>query len=426
MLGMDHDSTGIENIRLRGLYLDLSPAEIEARIDDITEFSKLGNYLHMPIRTYSSGMVVRLAFATLTSTRPDVVVMDEVIGAGDAAFIKSAQQRLENFMAEVGIVVVASHSLEVLKTMCNRGAVLHHGAMHFIGIDRRCDRELCGTVALAVTTQDRSFHHIQVPAYSPDSRGGSAFDETLHAMARNGLSGRYAAPVIALHRKPETARAVLAQGHAAVVIEHPGKIRAEALRVRILIIFDEPFGHHALQHGALLHVLDANGQPIEVDVGHETGFEHLVADVPPIHVAEVLDRIPVRSGDIEIGGGMDVVEAVVDVSERRQDVKGHTARPQRVVHRVKHVTDVEHVLGRSEVGRDIELLGEANVHVEVPQPVGAAVKHIHRPVLLDAEQLVERRDTGRPRRFSVEDLVQERLHDVRWIVAQPIALHCTA
>jgi ABC-2 type transport system ATP-binding protein len=133
MLGMNPDSTGIENIRLRGLYLDLSRAEIEARIEDITEFSKLGNYLHMPIRTYSSGMVVRLAFATLTSTRPDIVVMDEVIGARDAAFIKSAQQRLENFMTEVGIVVIASHSLEVLKTMCNRGAVLHHGAMHFIG-----------------------------------------------------------------------------------------------------------------------------------------------------------------------------------------------------------------------------------------------------------------------------------------------------
>jgi ABC-2 type transport system ATP-binding protein/lipopolysaccharide transport system ATP-binding protein len=133
MLGMDPDSTGIENIRLRGLYLDLSPAEIESRIEDITEFSKLGNFLHMPIRTYSSGMAVRLAFATMTSIRPDIVVMDEVIGTGDAAFIKSARNRLESFMAKAGIVVLASHSLDVLKTMCNRGAVLHHGAMHFIG-----------------------------------------------------------------------------------------------------------------------------------------------------------------------------------------------------------------------------------------------------------------------------------------------------
>jgi hypothetical protein len=74
-----------------------------------------------------------LPLPTLTSTRPDIVVMDEIIGVGDAAFIKSAQQRLEIFMAEVGIVVVASHSLQVLKTMCHRGAVLHHGAMHFIG-----------------------------------------------------------------------------------------------------------------------------------------------------------------------------------------------------------------------------------------------------------------------------------------------------
>jgi len=93
-------------------------------------------------------MVVRLAFATLTSTRPDIVVIDEVIGAADATFIKSAQKRLENFMTEVGIVVVASHSLEVLKTMCNRGAVLHHEAMYFIGsIDDAIEsyQELSGT-----------------------------------------------------------------------------------------------------------------------------------------------------------------------------------------------------------------------------------------------------------------------------------------
>jgi ABC-type polysaccharide/polyol phosphate transport system ATPase subunit len=103
----------------------------------------------MPIRTYSTGMVVRLAFVMLTSTLPDIMVMDEVIGVGDAAFIKSAQKRLERFMAEVGIVVVASHSLEVLKAMCNREAVFHHGAMRFIGpIDEAIEsyRELSQTL----------------------------------------------------------------------------------------------------------------------------------------------------------------------------------------------------------------------------------------------------------------------------------------
>lgn len=133
MIGMDSDSTGIENIRLRGLYLNLKPGEIESHIDDIVEFSELGNFLHMPIRTYSTGMIIRLAFAILTSTKPDIVLMDEVIGAGDAAFIKKAEARLERFLARVGIVVVASHSMPVLRAMCNRGIVLHHGEVRFSG-----------------------------------------------------------------------------------------------------------------------------------------------------------------------------------------------------------------------------------------------------------------------------------------------------
>lgn len=133
MIGMDTDSTGIENIRLRGLYLDLKAEEIEQRIADITEFSELGNYLHAPIRTYSTGMIVRLAFAILTSTRPDIVLMDEVIGAGDATFIKKAEKRLEGFLSEIGILVVASHAPDMLRKLCNRGLVFHHGVLHFDG-----------------------------------------------------------------------------------------------------------------------------------------------------------------------------------------------------------------------------------------------------------------------------------------------------
>jgi ABC-type polysaccharide/polyol phosphate transport system ATPase subunit len=151
MIGMDADSTGIENIRLRGLYLDLKPSEIEERIEDIVQFSELGNFLHMPIRTYSTGMIIRLAFAILTSTRPSILLMDEVIGAGDAAFIQKAQARLKRFLSEVGIIVVASHSVELLRTMCNRGVVLQHGAMHFSGsiddaIDSYAELTRAGTV----------------------------------------------------------------------------------------------------------------------------------------------------------------------------------------------------------------------------------------------------------------------------------------
>src|SRR5262245_43159422 len=94
MLGMDMESTGYENIVLRGLFLGLSPAEIEARIDEIAEFAELGQYLAMPVRTYSSGMAMRLAFAVSTCIDPDILLMDEWLSTGDNSFVDKAERRL--------------------------------------------------------------------------------------------------------------------------------------------------------------------------------------------------------------------------------------------------------------------------------------------------------------------------------------------
>jgi len=127
MIGMDKDSTGYENIRLRGMYLGLDKATIEKHLKDIVDFSDLGEFLYMPIRTYSRGMHVRLAFAISTAMVPDILLMDEMIGAGDAAFIEKANKRREKFLDTAKIIVIASHSKEVVMKWCNKGIFLDNG-----------------------------------------------------------------------------------------------------------------------------------------------------------------------------------------------------------------------------------------------------------------------------------------------------------
>ncbi|HYB09220.1 MAG TPA: ABC transporter ATP-binding protein [Alphaproteobacteria bacterium] len=133
MVGLDMEATGFENIRLRGKLLGLRERQIAALVEDITAFSDLGNYLYMPLRTYSSGMMVRLGFAISTSVHPDILLMDEMIGAGDAAFFQRAQERLNAFMTRASILVVASHANDVIRKWCNKAIVLHHGRVRAIG-----------------------------------------------------------------------------------------------------------------------------------------------------------------------------------------------------------------------------------------------------------------------------------------------------
>ena len=128
-LGMDGEASGYDNIRLRGLYLGLSRRQIESRIDEIADFTELGGFLDMPIRTYSAGMQTRLSFAICTSVDPEVLLLDEGILAGDAAFIAKAQARLAAFVARAGILVLASHSDSLLASLCTRALRLEHGRL---------------------------------------------------------------------------------------------------------------------------------------------------------------------------------------------------------------------------------------------------------------------------------------------------------
>ena len=132
-LGMDPDSTGRENIVLRGLYLGMSKAEADGHIEEITEFTELGPFIDMPLRTYSVGMRARLAFAISTSVRPEIVLMDEGIGAGDASFIEKAKHRLHTFIGNAGILVLASHREGLLRQLCNRAVLMRQGSIIALG-----------------------------------------------------------------------------------------------------------------------------------------------------------------------------------------------------------------------------------------------------------------------------------------------------
>jgi ABC-type polysaccharide/polyol phosphate transport system ATPase subunit len=126
-LGLNPDATGRENIVLRGMYMNIHPRDMRSRVDEIVEFTELGPYIDMPARTYSSGMMVRLGFAISTCMPAEILLMDEWLSAGDARFLDKAQRRMEEFVGRSSIVVLASHSMDLLRRWCNRGIMLEHG-----------------------------------------------------------------------------------------------------------------------------------------------------------------------------------------------------------------------------------------------------------------------------------------------------------
>jgi ABC-type polysaccharide/polyol phosphate transport system ATPase subunit len=132
-LGMDLEADGWSNIIFRCIFMGLTFAEARSLAPSIAEFSELGEFLNMPIRTYSTGMFVRLAFSITTSIQPDITVMDELIGSGDASFMLKAEQRLKGLLGQSKILVLASHSLDLVKELCNIAVWMEHGRMKAIG-----------------------------------------------------------------------------------------------------------------------------------------------------------------------------------------------------------------------------------------------------------------------------------------------------
>jgi len=126
-LGFRGEATGRRNIVLRGLINGWSEEQIEARIEDIIEFSELGDFIDLPLKSYSSGMSARLAFSVATALEPEILLMDEWIGAGDPDFQAKASKRMAEFADKAGIIVLASHNPALIKKTCTKVLELHQG-----------------------------------------------------------------------------------------------------------------------------------------------------------------------------------------------------------------------------------------------------------------------------------------------------------
>jgi len=133
--GLDDEASGYENILLGGIALGFSLKDMQEKVVSIADFTELGQFLNMPLRTYSAGMRARLAFAIATCREPDILVIDEGIGAGDNSFYEKANRKMQSFLEAASILVMASHSEELLKTFCttclclNSGQVVFHGPL---------------------------------------------------------------------------------------------------------------------------------------------------------------------------------------------------------------------------------------------------------------------------------------------------------
>jgi len=125
--GFDVDKTGIENVDHVGLLLGVSRAGRKELVEDVADFTELGDFLNLPVRTYSAGMMVRLMFALATSVQRDILIVDEVIGAGDAYFVEKAAKRVRAMFDKAKILVVATHSPAIAAQLCNRAILMESG-----------------------------------------------------------------------------------------------------------------------------------------------------------------------------------------------------------------------------------------------------------------------------------------------------------
>lgn len=131
--GFDHDMTGRENVFLNGAILGYSKEFLESKYDEIVEFSEIGQFLDMPLRNYSSGMIARLAFSVATVVVPEILIVDEVLSVGDADFQAKSRKRMMELMSGGTTVLFVSHQIKQIRDMCSRVVWIEHGELQQFG-----------------------------------------------------------------------------------------------------------------------------------------------------------------------------------------------------------------------------------------------------------------------------------------------------
>lgn len=132
-LGFEMDASGYENIFYRGYLQGETPRSVRSKMEEIAEFSELGEFLNMPVRYYSAGMLVRLAFSIATAIKPEILLVDEVLSVGDMAFQQKAKQRMSEMMQHAELIVMVSHDLTSLSNLCDKGIWMDHGRIRAMG-----------------------------------------------------------------------------------------------------------------------------------------------------------------------------------------------------------------------------------------------------------------------------------------------------
>lgn len=149
--GFDMDLTARENIFLNGAVLGFTPKYIKEQFDEIVEFSELHDFLDVPLKNYSSGMVARIAFAIATITKPDILIADEILSVGDFLFQKKCEERMQRLMSGGTTVILVSHSIDQIERMCNKVAWLEHGQIKMNGPTE----EVCAAYKKTTRNEDK-------------------------------------------------------------------------------------------------------------------------------------------------------------------------------------------------------------------------------------------------------------------------------
>jgi ABC-type polysaccharide/polyol phosphate transport system ATPase subunit len=181
MPGLDLEDTGYENLLTSGMLLGLTREQIESKLPEIEEICELGEYLSLPVRTYSAGMTTRLGFALVMALEPGVLLMDEGFGTGDLRFAERAVQRMDDFIGRSRIIVLASHSDEMIRSMCNKAALLQEGRLLAFGpVDAICD-QYKEMVCRPTTTKPNKVEPVPPapPVYDEESIRGVGLEDRL-------------------------------------------------------------------------------------------------------------------------------------------------------------------------------------------------------------------------------------------------------
>jgi ABC-type polysaccharide/polyol phosphate transport system ATPase subunit len=155
-LGFEQEATGWENIYYRGYLQGETPQSIRPKVQPIADFSELGHFLDMPVRYYSSGMKVRLAFSIATAIDPEILLIDEVLSVGDMAFQQKAKERMQDMMAKARLIVVVSHEMESIRQLCHRVVWMDHGHIRLVGAPDEVIDAYTRSVGAAPHTSEQS------------------------------------------------------------------------------------------------------------------------------------------------------------------------------------------------------------------------------------------------------------------------------